>query len=96
MIDVFRRFADKHVCMNGAQINLTVLKQLHEMGYTYLISTQALMHCNNEINEALLWIEKFMSNLNNQYPSYIVNVVRTFIRISVLFIFPRKFINMYF
>lgn len=45
------------------------------MGYSHLLGVQALMNANNEINNAVIWIENFISNLNNTYPLYIVDVV---------------------
>ena len=73
---MYFRFADKHVCLNGDLINLTVLDQMHNLGFTRLLSTQALMNCNNEINAALLWIENFITRLQSVYPIYMVETVR--------------------
>lgn len=68
-------FADKHRCVDGSQINLTVLKQLNGMGYTNLISTYALVDSNNDIDQGLLWIDNLRRKLQNLYPDYVIDVV---------------------
>ncbi len=45
------------------------------MGYTRLFSVHALGQCDNEINAALLWMNTFVTNQNNRYPSHVTDVV---------------------
>lgn len=73
-IEIFR-FTDRHKCLNGDLVNLTVLEKLHSMGYAHLFGVFALINANNRINEALEWIENFFSSLYAAYPHIVVDRV---------------------